>query len=539
MQIPGKATNPNPANSATGVGIYDSLSWTGHPEATSHDVYFGTSASPPFIQNQTGTVYDPVDMLSQTIYYWRINEKNAVGTTTGDLWSFTTGTASPPRSQYEFSGNFSNSITGPDATPYGNASIITDPNRGQCLNLDGTGDYIDCGYTAIANIETAITLACWVKTSDFVATDGIMTNGYSWKMAGSTGGVINFTNSTLSVPSFSGSIGISDGLWHHVAVTYDSVGQLLAIYVDGELDASTAATGVLNTWQGYRHLIGWCSSGPSGYFTGLIDDARVYDRALPQPEIAILAESNTPPPPPDNTPPTPDPMTWATVPYATSSSSIAMVATTATDISGVEYYFDETSGNAGGSDSAWQSSTSYTDTGLSPSTQYTYKVQARDSSVNHNATAFSTPASATTLSLPLFSDGFESGNFTAGGWTTQNSNATVSTKAKYTGAYGAKLAGTTWMQKAVSTVGKSTIHVKYARKTTGLDAGENLYVEWSIDGSAWNNLETVQATAWASQDITCGSGANNNANFRVRWRTNASSASNEYAYIDDVVITGI
>jgi len=397
MVIPGKATNPNPTNGATGVGIYDVLFWTGHLEATSRDVYFGISASPPFIQNQTATVYDPVDMLSQTVYYWRINEKNAVGTTTGDLWSFTTGTASPPRSQYEFTGNYNNSITGPAATPYGNASIATDPEQGQCLSLDGTGDYIDCGYTAIANITTAMTLACWVKTSDFVSTDGIMTNGYSWKMAGGSGGVINFTNSTLSVTSFSGSIGISDGLWHHVAVTYDSVGQLLAIYVDGVLDASTGCTGVLNAWQGYRHLVGWCSSGASGYFTGLIDDARVYDRALPQPEIAILAGSE--PPLPDTTPPTPNPMTWATVPYATGSSSIAMVATTATDISGVEYYFDETSGNPGGSDSAWQSSTSYTDTGLNPSTQYTYKVKARDKSSNLNETTLSTAASATTTAV--------------------------------------------------------------------------------------------------------------------------------------------
>ena len=98
----------------------------------------------------------------------------------------------------------------------------------------------------------------------------------------------------------------------------------------------------------------------------------------------------------DTTPPSPNPMTWATVPYATGSTSIAMVATTATDPSGVEYYFDETSGNPGGSDSSWQDSTSYTDTGLSPSTQYTYRVQARDKSTNQNATGWSTSQSATT-----------------------------------------------------------------------------------------------------------------------------------------------
>ena len=95
------------------------------------------------------------------------------------------------------------------------------------------------------------------------------------------------------------------------------------------------------------------------------------------------------------------------------------------------------------------------------------------------------------------------------------------------------------MQKAVSTVGYNTIHVKYARKATGLDSGQNekLFVEWSIDGSTWNNLETVPTAAWALKDFTCGSGANNNANFRVRFRINANATS-EFGAVDSVEITG-
>jgi len=97
---------------------------------------------------------------------------------------------------------------------------------------------------------------------------------------------------------------------------------------------------------------------------------------------------------PDTTPPDPDPMTWQTLPYATGSTSILMIATTASDPSGVEYYFDCTAG--GGHDSDWQDSPIYEDTGLLPETQYTYRVQARDKSPNQNATAFSSSQSATT-----------------------------------------------------------------------------------------------------------------------------------------------
>jgi len=81
----------------------------------------------------------------------------------------------------------------------------------------------------------------------------------------------------------------------------------------------------------------------------------------------------------DITAPTPNPMTWSSEPSATNSSTIAMTATTATDESGgIEYYFNETTGHAGATDSGWQSSASYTDTGLSAATTYTYTVQARD-----------------------------------------------------------------------------------------------------------------------------------------------------------------
>jgi hypothetical protein len=96
----------------------------------------------------------------------------------------------------------------------------------------------------------------------------------------------------------------------------------------------------------------------------------------------------------DTTPPTPSPMTWATAPYAAGDNAISMVATTATDTSGVEYFFANTT--ITGHDSGWQAGTSYTDSGLSSGTTYTYTVTARDQSPNYNQTVSSAPASATT-----------------------------------------------------------------------------------------------------------------------------------------------
>jgi len=100
--------------------------------------------------------------------------------------------------------------------------------------------------------------------------------------------------------------------------------------------------------------------------------------------------------PEDTAPPSPNPMTWTTGPNATSSTTIKMIATTATDSSGVEYLFDCLT--TGGHDSVWQNSPTYTDVNLTPSTAYTYKVKARDKSANHNENSWSTSLSATTLS---------------------------------------------------------------------------------------------------------------------------------------------
>lgn len=99
----------------------------------------------------------------------------------------------------------------------------------------------------------------------------------------------------------------------------------------------------------------------------------------------------------DTNPPTPNPLTWATPPAPTGPTAITMTATTATDSTPpVQYEFDFVSGGPGGADSAWQTSTTYTNSGLTPDTQYTYRVHARDSASPPNVGGYSSNATATT-----------------------------------------------------------------------------------------------------------------------------------------------
>lgn len=101
-----------------------------------------------------------------------------------------------------------------------------------------------------------------------------------------------------------------------------------------------------------------------------------------------------PPASDDQDPPGPAP-TFASGPTAVDAFSMTMTSTPATDETGpVEYQFNCTTGGAGCTTSAWQTSTTYLATGLTPNTTYWWQVRARDQVPN--VTAYSATSSAKT-----------------------------------------------------------------------------------------------------------------------------------------------
>lgn len=87
---PSAPGSPSPASGAINVSTTPTLTWAASSGATSYDVYFGTSSSPALAKNVTTNSYQPGTLGIKVLYYWKVVAKNASGSTSSVVWSFTT-----------------------------------------------------------------------------------------------------------------------------------------------------------------------------------------------------------------------------------------------------------------------------------------------------------------------------------------------------------------------------------------------------------------------------------------------------------------
>jgi len=189
---------------------------------------------------------------------------------------------------YEFNGNATDRTLGNDGTPMGDTTYGAGM-FGQAINLDGTGNYVDCGHCPIFDITDAITVAAWVRRPFFIRETQTQTivakGGSAWRLYVSSRSSIRFACDGVSDGCVKGEINLGDGRWHHVAGVYDR--SKLYIYVDGKLNASKEASGRINT-NVYPLSIGENLESRQRYWKGLIDDVVVFDHALNTEEITQL-----------------------------------------------------------------------------------------------------------------------------------------------------------------------------------------------------------------------------------------------------------
>jgi hypothetical protein len=166
------------------------------------------------------------------------------------------------------------------------------------LSFNGSSNYVNIGK---AGTYSAMTISVWLKWSasgSFQSAFGYADTGNSESVGifvdnqNDGGFSIAFDDGTNRNAVNTPSGGYGDGNWHHIVGTLSKSGTN-TIYADGtKINSASDGDPDLGTIsQSLDYYIGAINldDSPSDYFAGEIDDFRIYDRALSQPEIEALA----------------------------------------------------------------------------------------------------------------------------------------------------------------------------------------------------------------------------------------------------------
>jgi hypothetical protein len=147
--------------------------------------------------------------------------------------------------------------------------------------------------------------------------------------------------------------------------------------------------------------------------------------------------------------------------------------------------------------------------------------------------------------VSIFFDGFEPVRPSANGWTELGS-VDWGAYTPRNGNNDVRLRQNEAINRTISTASYSQIIVQFAWAGQSLEAGEYVRAEYSTDGgTSWNTLSQLNGVIGAGVPAftnyvspTLPATTDHNSNFQLRFRIQ-SSATDDYAYIDDVRVTGV
>jgi len=172
---------------------------------------------------------------------------------------------------------------------------------GQALKFNGANNTVKIANNIADNIG-ALTVSFWMKPN-VLGNPGEPVSKWresagftgSWDFNRSSSGAYNFTVVNSAGLGNSVAIGyasINDrNVWHHIVGTYD--GANVRLYIDKIVGTPVALTGVVHSAPSYPICIGADNGDSTGgcetsKFNGVVDDARIYNRALSASEIKQL-----------------------------------------------------------------------------------------------------------------------------------------------------------------------------------------------------------------------------------------------------------
>lgn len=193
---------------------------------------------------------------------------------------------------YPLNGNAYDMANANDGTVNG-AIISAGVNGKACYSFDGVDDYIDCGdKEPVKSINTAITVSLWAKYDTYVGSGGsqsysiVAEKGSPWTfLMENPSNKIRF-RITVGGADLNASDTVAHELnrWYFFTGVYD--GTAIKMYKDAVLVGTTSATGAISTNSSTMKIGTY--TGSTYNMDGLIQNVRIYNRALSPEEITIL-----------------------------------------------------------------------------------------------------------------------------------------------------------------------------------------------------------------------------------------------------------
>ena len=197
------------------------------------------------------------------------------------LWHFDDARGTRANDYSIYNGDHDGALHNMDASSWVEGRI------GKALRFDGRDDYVDVGKQRQLSPKKGLTASAWIRPDSAQGTQAVfskadtgeMGSGYSLRVVdGKLEGALYTPDGKRCAVSAGG---IRAGEWQHVAMTWD--GKKALLYVDGEQVGEHPCKG--RKTSSNHLLVGRDSATATSFFRGVIDECRVYNRAVKASDI--------------------------------------------------------------------------------------------------------------------------------------------------------------------------------------------------------------------------------------------------------------
>jgi hypothetical protein len=178
---------------------------------------------------------------------------------------------------------------------------IVEGKINESLLFNGLDNLVKIDHSESLNLKEAITIEFWFLLDGNSANNNFP-RAFSKGQSGATDGAYGiWINDTLTTDIGFRCVTLSpndirtqalpnydDDEWHHVVVTYD--GQRGKLYLDGENHVDISVIGDISQTDDRLHI---GDGGNNRHFSGAVDEARIYNRALDEGEVVQNFEAKS------------------------------------------------------------------------------------------------------------------------------------------------------------------------------------------------------------------------------------------------------